>query len=213
MKALYIIITITMHSIVSYAQFNTITSCLPVYKVKAETDTSKEVFVPAIINSPITEDGDYSKRKIIESYTSVSYPLKQIHINSTFGKRTDPFTGKKAQQHNGLDLSANDHDEVYSMLQGKVLNVGYDKRSGIYVKIQYGNYTVSYCHLSKAIAKKGDIVNAGEIIGQSGSTGRSTGEHLHLTVKYKSKYINPTIMLDYVRETQLECIEKLKELA
>ncbi|WP_262894386.1 M23 family metallopeptidase [Bacteroides cellulosilyticus] len=151
------------------------------------------------------------KRQLILHYTSVSFPLKQLHVNSPFGKRKDPFTGKNAQ-HNGIDLFARS-DDVYSIMQGKVIKSGVDKKSGIYVKMEYGDYTVSYCHLSKAVVKRGDIVNAGEIIGISGNTGtRSTGEHVHISIKYKSHYIDPTILFDFVRETQLECLQKLKEL-
>ena len=90
---------------------------------------------------------------------------------------------------------------------------GFDKRSGNYVVLQHGSYSVSYCHLSKVLVSKGDNVNAGDAVGISGSTGRSTGEHLHLTCKYKGKYINPSIMLDYVKETQTECLAQLKSIA
>lgn len=203
-----------MCSSLSYAQFNTVSPNSRVYKIAKEADTSNE------ISTSVDDDSNNKrevcdvkdmKRQLILHYTSVSFPLKQLHVNSPFGKRKDPFTGKNAQ-HNGIDLFARS-DDVYSIMQGKVIKSGVDKKSGIYVKMEYGDYTVSYCHLSKAVVKRGDIVNAGEIIGISGNTGtRSTGEHVHISIKYKSHYIDPTILFDFVRETQLECLQKLKEL-
>lgn len=203
-----------MCSSLSYAQFNTVSPNSRVYKIAKEADTSNEISTSVDNDSNNKRevcDVKDMKRQLILHYTSVSFPLKQLHVNSPFGKRKDPFTGKNAQ-HNGIDLFARS-DDVYSIMQGKVIKSGVDKKSGIYVKMEYGDYTVSYCHLSKAVVKRGDIVNAGEIIGISGNTGtRSTGEHVHISIKYKSHYIDPTILFDYVRETQQECLQKLKEL-
>lgn len=203
-----------MCSSLSYAQFNTVSPNSRVYKIAKEADTSNEISTSVDDDSNNKRevcDVENMKQQLILHYTSVSFPLKQLHVNSPFGKRKDPFTGKNAQ-HNGIDLFARS-DDVYSIMQGKVIKSGVDKKSGIYVKMEYGDYTVSYCHLSKAVVKRGDIVNAGEIIGISGNTGtRSTGEHVHISIKYKSHYIDPTILFDFVRETQLECLQKLKEL-
>ena len=201
-------------STLGYAQFNTVSPNSRVYKIAKEADTSNEISTSVDDDSNNKRevcDVENMKQQLILHYTSVSFPLKQLRVNSPFGKRKDPFTGKKAQ-HNGVDLFAR-NDEVYSIMLGDVIKSGVDRKSGIYVKMQYGEYTVSYCHLSKAVVKRGDIVNAGEIIGISGNTGtRSTGEHVHISVKYKSHYIDPTILFDYVRETQQECLQKLKEL-
>ncbi len=201
-------------STLGYAQFNTVSPNSRVYKISTEADTSNEI--PTSVdndsnNSREVCDVKEMKRQLLLRYISVSLPLKQLRINSPFGKRKDPFTGKKAQ-HNGVDLFAR-NDEVYSIMQGDVIKSGVDRKSGIYVKMQYGEYTVSYCHLSKVAVKRGDVVYAGDVIGISGNTGtRSTGEHVHISVKYKSHYIDPTILFDFVRETQQGCLQKLKEL-
>ena len=192
-------------STLGYAQFNTVSPNSRVYKISTEADTSNEI--PTSVdndsnNSREVCDVKEMKRQLLLRYISVSLPLKQLRINSPFGKRKDPFTGKKAQ-HNGVDLFAR-NDEVYSIMQGDVIKSGVDRKSGIYVKMQYGEYTVSYCHLSKVAVKRGDVVYAGDVIGISGNTGtRSTGEHVH---------IDPTILFDFVRETQQGCLQKLKEL-
>ncbi len=204
----------TIFSTLGYAQFNTVSPNSRVYKISTEADTSNEI--PTSVdndsnNSREVCDVKEMKRQLLLRYISVSLPLKQLRINSPFGKRKDPFTGKKAQ-HNGVDLFAR-NDEVYSIMLGDVIKSGVDRKSGIYVKMQYGEYTVSYCHLSKVAVKRGDVVYAGDVIGISGNTGtRSTGEHVHISVKYKSHYIDPTILFDFVRETQQGCLQKLKEL-
>ena len=199
------------------AQFHTVSNGSNLYKIETVAEVpggnlATDIVEPSkereVCNA--VSDKDEVREQLIAQYISVSYPLKKIKVNSNFGMRNDPFTGKPAK-HNGLDLHAQG-DEVYSMLAGRIKKVGKDKRSGNYVVLEYGNYTVSYCHLSKVLVRKGDSVNAGDVVGISGSTGRSTGEHLHLTCKYKGKYVNPSILLDYVKETQAECLAQLKSI-
>ena len=147
--------------------------------------------------APSTSDETADKRKEwIGRYMSVSYPLRKIKVNSPYGVRRDPFTGKKSR-HNGLDLHAR-NDEVFAMLDGRVVKTGQDRRSGKYVILRHGNYTVSYCHLSRILTSKGASVRPGDVVGITGSTGRSTGEHLHITVRYRKKYINPIALLNLI---------------
>ena len=120
----------------------------------------------------------------IDRYLSVSYPLDHIKINSSFGMRRDPFTGKSAR-HNGLDLHAR-NENVMAMFDGTVEKIGSDSRSGNYVVLRHGSYLVSYCHLSRVIAVENESLLAGDVVGITGSTGRSTGEHLHITCRYSN---------------------------
>ena len=143
----------------------------------------------------------------IDCYMSVSYPLREIIVTSPYGRRKDPFTGKRSN-HKGLDLRAI-NEEVYAMMPGEVVKVSSDKRSGNYVSIRHGDYTVSYCHLSKALVKKGAKVMPGEVLAISGNTGRSSGPHLHITAKYGKKHIDPAILLQFVRETREEALAHL----
>lgn len=138
-------------------------------------------------------DSLYSKMNNI----SVSYPLEKMKVTSPYGMRKDPITGIY-KKHNGVDLRAR-KAMVYSMFPGIVHKVGYDERSGNYVIIHHGEIAVSYCHLSKILIIKGSRVHAHEVIGISGNTGRSTGEHLHVTCKMKGTYINPEIIFQYIR--------------
>lgn len=135
---------------------------------------------------------------VAEKTPLVSLPLKNIHINSNFGMRMHPIYHKRIM-HNGVDLHAR-HEDVLSMLPGRVIRVGYDSRSGKFVMVQSANYTVCYCHLSQQYVRQNDFVYAGQPIGLTGSTGAATGEHLHLTTKKDGKAFNPVILLELVRK-------------
>ena len=135
---------------------------------------------------------DSKQKQWTSSYPSITYPLKSIKVTSPYGYRRDPFTGKQSW-HNGLDLRAK-NEPAYAMMDGIVEKVGYDNRSGNYVTLRHGNYHVSYCHFSSIVVGKGERVFPGTIIGVTGNTGRSTGNHLHLTCKKDGKNINPTIL-------------------
>ena len=131
-------------------------------------------------------------------YLRASFPLKSIQINSRFGMRNHPVKHKTIM-HNGVDLAAH-YEKVFSMFPGEVTGCGHDNRSGKYVTVKTAGYTISYCHLSSFWVSKGMFVNAGEVLGVSGSSGMSTGPHLHLTTKKDGKVFDPVILLKYVRE-------------
>ena len=182
------------------AQFHTIASRPLRNKVETVKDrpNSKAFDVKDSLAMVGKKEKSVDKEKWLERYMSVSMPLKRIKVTSPFGMRKDPFTGKR-RMHNGIDLHAR-NDEVYAMFPGVVKRVGYDKRSGNYVILQHDDYTVSYCHLSKVTVIVGTHVYAREVIGISGNTGRSTGEHLHITCKRNGKYINPKILFQYITD-------------
>lgn len=110
-----------------------------------------------------------------------------------------PFTGKR-KFHNGIDLHARSA-KVFAMMQGRVLKVGQDKVSGKYITLQHDSFTVSYCHLSQISVSQGQAVLPGDVVGITGNTGHSTGEHLHITCKYKGETINPSIIFSCVRQS------------
>lgn len=202
------------------AQFNTVASVPGRYKVevlregtdKAEPTPAGAIPVQgALVNIPASVSPVESRKEIwVGRYLSVSYPLQRIRINSSYGYRKDPFTGKR-KFHNGIDLHARG-DEVLAMMEGVVVKVGQDKTSGKYVTLRHGSYTVSYCHLSKVLVGKGATVRPRDVVGVSGSTGRSTGEHLHITCKLNGKSIDPLLVLDYIKSIQEECVAALAAL-
>lgn len=97
-------------------------------------------------------------------------------------------------------------------MEGVVVKVGQDKTSGKYVTMRHGNYIISYCHLSRVLVAKGTRVHPRDVVGITGSTGRSTGEHLHITCKLDGKNVNPSVLLDYIRATRQECVDALAAL-
>lgn len=150
---------------------------------------------------------DMDTEKWMDMYLSVSFPLKSITVNSPIGKRHDPFTGTW-KQHNGIDLKAR-YEEVMSMFDGFVQYVGQDGTNGKYIILKHGDYTVSYCHMSKIFVSPGQEITAGDFVGVSGSTGRSTGPHLHITARYNGQLINPYTLLIYIRETRESALAHL----
>lgn len=203
--ALWVISCLAVSS--AKAQFNTVRDNVCRYKVKK---VEEKLLPPAnnqvdsvTVNLPQqeTDSVDNKQKQWISSYSNITFPLKSIKITSPYGYRRDPFTGKLSW-HNGLDLRAK-NEPAYAMTDGIVEKVGYDNRSGNYIILRHTDFTISYCHLSKVHIAPGTLVFAGTIIGRSGSTGRATGEHLHLTVKYKKAYLNPKILLEKIGEYAL----------
>lgn len=191
--ALFIFVNTCLHT---KAQFHTIASRPLRNKVETVKDRPKSetVNVKDSLAMEGNKEKSINKEKWLERYMSVSPPLKRIKVTSPFGMRKDPFTGER-KIHNGIDLYAR-NDEVYAMFPGVVKKVGYDKRSGNYVTLQHGDYTVSYCHLSRVTVKEKMSVLAGDSVGITGNTGHSTGEHLHITCKMDSIYINPLLLIN-----------------
>ncbi len=140
-------------------------------------------------------------------FMSVSYPLKTISVSSPYGSRRDPFTREK-KFHAGVDLKAN-YEPVYAMFEGVVEGVGSDGRSGNHIIVRHGMYTVSYCHLSRRYVNSGDSIMAGDVLGVSGHSGRSTAPHLHLTVRKGGTIVNPTILLTFIRTVREQALAAL----
>ena len=208
-------------SVPGMAQFYTIRCAKSLFKVETREENLNTMSMyekePAEQQTPPDEDGDDAdidsiRNLCMEKYRSVSPPLKSLAVSSRFGLRTDPFNPAAMTKHDGIDLSAPNGAEVYSMFAGQVLRVDQDKRSGKYVVIQHGDYTIAYCHLSRQTAQTGDLVCPGDIIGLVGSTGRSTGPHLHITAKRNGKCINPAIILNYIINVRAEALERMGRL-
>ena len=205
------------------AQFNTVSCPGNRYKVTVanptrttnETEATPECIASenkkSVPDKVSLKSADTKKKEQVARYLSVCYPLSNIKINSPYGYRRDPFTGKR-KFHNGIDLHAR-NAKVFAMMQGRVLKVGQDKFSGKFASLQHGDFTISYCHLSQISVLQGQTVFPGDIVGITGNTGRSTGEHLHITARHKGEYINPQIFLDYIISVQESCLAELAQMA
>ena len=180
----------------SHAQFNTIGTISNKRINTTHPPKSHEALTDSIVVADSISESQVSELEGNDLIPLVALPLKHIDISSGFGMRMHPIYHKRIM-HNGIDLSAR-YENVYSMFPGTVIRVGQDNRSGKFVTVRTGDYTISYCHLSQPFVRENDFVTAGWNIALSGNTGASTGPHLHLTTKKDGKAFDPTILLEYI---------------
>ncbi|MHC1735878.1 MAG: peptidoglycan DD-metalloendopeptidase family protein [Erysipelotrichaceae bacterium] len=132
-----------------------------------------------------------TKRTLVRISSSNFGVVSSGRLTSNFGWRTDPISGKKAF-HTGIDIAAAYGSAVYSYASGTVTTVSYTNMRGYYITISHGNgLQTTYLHLSRTLVKVGQSVNVGTKIGQVGSTGYSTGNHLHFGVIKNGNYVSP----------------------
>lgn len=118
-------------------------------------------------------------------------PLDSFRYTSPFGVRSDPFRGV-ASQHNGVDLAAPSGTPVYATAAGIVSTAGVASGYGNLIQLDHGaDVQTRYGHLSRIMVSAGQRVAKGEVIGLVGSTGRSTGSHLHYEVRVARHAIDP----------------------
>ncbi len=112
-------------------------------------------------------------------------------ITSNFGYRIHPIFGTK-KLHRGLDIGAAQGTDVLAAESGVVLTAGYNNSYGYYITINHGSgYVTLYAHNSKLLVKSGQTVSRGQVIAKCGSTGNSTGPHIHFEVQINGKLVNP----------------------
>lgn len=135
------------------------------------------------------KDGKFSLPK------KLSLPVNG-EITSSFGLRIDPIDGKR-RHHNGIDIAVPEGTKISPVLPGKVIYSGYSKGYGNCVIVEHedGIQTI-YAHNSKNLVKVGDTVSQETVIALSGSTGRTTGPHLHFEIRKEGKAVNPLAMLN-----------------
>ncbi len=115
----------------------------------------------------------------------------EVEFSSGFGVRSDPFLGRPAM-HTGLDFRASTGDPVRATANGKVVSSGWSGGYGRMVEIDHGNgLSTRYGHLSEINVKVGDTIKIGQVIGAVGSTGRSTGPHLHYETRIDGEAVDP----------------------
>ena len=131
---------------------------------------------------------------IIHAMPLVS-PLGQSSFESGFGSRTDPFTGRMAF-HAGIDLAGPAGSEVLATNGGKVTFAGHRGAYGNMVEIEHKNgFSTRYAHLAAVRVREDQLVNKGDVVGIQGSTGRSTGAHVHYEVRVNDRPMNPAKFL------------------
>jgi murein DD-endopeptidase MepM/ murein hydrolase activator NlpD len=152
---------------------------------------------PADDNELDGEDKELdSELKAIAAKSDATHlPTEWAHlgkINNEFGFRRNPFGGRAYEFHPGMDIDGERGDQVTASADGTIIKAGYTGGYGNMVEIDHGNGLVTrYGHMSKLDVQVGEAVTRGNLIGEIGSTGRSTGPHLHFELRYKDKPINP----------------------
>jgi murein DD-endopeptidase MepM/ murein hydrolase activator NlpD len=127
-------------------------------------------------------------------------PLAKMELpgreSTSYGWRINSVTGKK-QFHDGHDISAAEGTPILSIFSGVVKTTGFISACGNTVEVHSGKYLVQYCHIMPGgiLVKEGQKVRQGEVIAKVGTTGRSTGPHLHIGIKVNGQNVNPLTVL------------------
>ncbi len=166
---------------------------------KNNTGGTYEPDVPVVDNAELSKKmqevfgkiDDVSYYKEVMKSVPLGKPVWSYWLSSPFGHRSDPFN-KKSATHKGVDLASNKGNKIKTMAKGKVIRSGQSSGYGILVEIDHGNgFKTRYAHLNRAYVKKGEYVNQGDTIAEVGSSGRSTGPHLHYEVLYNGTPVDP----------------------
>jgi len=151
------------------------------------------VFLAVFIPLPVSADRDTQLE--IANTKPLVYPIVSPRISSNFGKRKHPIS-KAIRHHQGIDLAVPKGAHVRAVQKGQVVWAGSYKGYGKLITIKHGDQTFSlYGHLSEINVETGQLVPAGKMIGRVGSTGNSTGNHLHFEWRLAGKAINPKKVL------------------
>ncbi len=142
-------------------------------------------------------ESDLLYQNVANKLVPTSEPLREPSVGSGFGWRTDPFTGKSAM-HEGLDFNAPTGTPILAAGAGVVASAGRNPAYGLVVDIDHGaGVTTRYAHATRIFVQPGDIVRQGEKIAEVGTTGRSTGPHLHFEVRVNG---GPRDPMRYLRD-------------
>ena len=186
--------------------FRTILSLLLLGCLLYYTMTLSQKFQSKVEN--LTEDLENTKQEfyctidsINEVYQSaldslpLGSPLDTILISSSYGIRKGPLGGGW-RMHSGIDLKGTRWDTVFATGSGFVTMAGWNSGYGKCIKINHiKGYSSKYAHLSKIFVKKGDFISKGDPLGKCGSTGASTGQHLHYEININGKKVDPYLFL------------------
>jgi murein DD-endopeptidase MepM/ murein hydrolase activator NlpD len=164
-----------------------------VYNVALENgvEVKREVIKQKIITEPVPQIIAKGSRKLLAfrgGNSRLAYP--------TVGAITSPFGNRHGRLHRGVDIAANYGSPVVAAEAGTVLRAGYRGAYGLCIDISHGGGVVTrYAHLSSAAVKPGQRVERGQFIGRTGSSGNSTGPHLHFEVIVNGEHKNPSLFI------------------
>lgn len=183
----------------SYASWTVVPTSFPVpssiKEFSANRSQSQSGISVGALNQPRTAKAERAAKPVAKR---ISKPLERIRVTSKFGQRVHPIT-KKPSFHGGTDFAAKLNDKVYSVASGVVVRAGTRGALGNSVEVidKKSNLRTIFGHLNKVAVRSGQTVTAGDVVGFAGTTGRSTGVHLHLITKSAKTgtLFNPTKVL------------------
>jgi murein DD-endopeptidase MepM/ murein hydrolase activator NlpD len=130
-------------------------------------------------------------RELRKEITPSGFPVKQGYMTSGYGSRTDPFSGKK-KSHKGVDFAGKPGTEVIAVASGVVIKSERHRGFGNIVELRHPDgYVTRYAHNKQNLIKEGELVEKGQTIALLGSTGRSSGPHVHFEVSRNGRSVNP----------------------
>lgn len=152
-------------------------------------------------NEQISQESEQSltqEEQDIENIKATTTFIKPVEgtISSRFGQR-EPTTSTVPKNHTGLDIAANTGTKIISATNGEVVLASEEGDYGKHLKIQIGEVSVIYAHCNKLYVKQGDQITQGQEIAEVGSTGNSTGPHLHFEIRISERTIDPEKILDF----------------
>lgn len=137
-------------------------------------------------------EGVLRDRRLKAAVTPLGWPVTGGWVSSHFGVRADPFTGKRAY-HEGVDIANRLGADIQAMAEGVVSYAGHKDGYGLMVEVNHGRgQTTRYAHAQAVLVKEGDRVSRGQAIARVGSSGRSTGPHLHFEVLQDGRQVDPS---------------------
>lgn len=178
----------------------------PVPLEEPVTQPEEPPAVPAA--GTVTEAVDYSGPELPENYTMDRLSLGELktmtpvlgRLNSGYGYRDHPVNGKNVL-HSGVDIGGQMGDPIAAFAAGTVEYTGEDDSYGMYLQLDHGNGVKSfYAHCSQIEVVKGQTVEMGDTVARIGSTGVSTGPHLHLELKYENTRLNPAYYVEFLEQ-------------
>lgn len=152
-------------------------------------------------------------RKVKQMMVPTQLPVLGVHTGSSFGWRIDPITGRSAL-HTGLDFPTPVGTPIYAAAGGIVVTQEFHYQYGNMIEIDHGNNLISrYAHTSKVFVKKGDLIKRGQKIAEVGTTGRSTGPHLHFEVLVQGVPQDPQKFLNAGRNVPANVVAQTAPVA
>ena len=177
-----------------------------VYNEKADETTTEVTDEADTPQEPLLSGSGGEDLKVYEAASNTSFspiritapaiaPIINGRYTSYFGYRINPITNEFSF-HTGLDIAANEGEKIRATLSGRVLRTGEDDRAGKYIFLQHDDGLVTfYCHCSEITVTEGAVIRQGETIAEVGSTGWSTGPHLHFEVRKNNIRYDPLYIL------------------